>query len=209
MAGSVAGLAKLSGYSRMHVNRLVRAGVVTLNTPEALRWSWHAAKRNYQPDTPPLNLRRNHPARREALSMLQELLPIKRASGRSVDLRLVQLMARAIGEPNPEKVQLTDMVGKLAAVSSDAAKTPSVMRQRKQVPLVDFMAALNTLQEQHQTQNLRSIGRVLGVSAASVSRWFSLGGHLFKHRQVLASACNGAVAGSGQRRNGRPFIVAA
>lgn len=213
LARSVSGLAKLSGYSRMHVHRLVKSGKIALGTKGALAWSWRAAQRNFPQEVPPLNLRRNHPAYRAAWSLVRSLFGKgKPARGRRADLRTVALVARALGEPNPSAAEFGSFVGKAADLESrqpNAARLVGVMRRRKQVSLVDFLQAVNRLREKEIAPSTRSIGRELGVSAATISRWFGPGGHLYAHRQQLADACYGPTSGAGHKRNGRPFSAVA
>ena len=213
LARSVSGLAKLSGYSRMHVHRLVKSGTITLGTMEALRWAGRAAGKNFPQGAPPSNLRRNHPAYRAWSALFRSVLAKpKPTQGARADMRTVQLVARALGEPNPSAAELGSFVRKAADLEKKqpvVARLVGVERRRKQVPLANFLQAVNRLREKEIAPCTRSIGRELGVSAATISRWFSPGGHLFAHRQQLADACYGPTSGAGHKRNGRPFSAVA
>jgi hypothetical protein len=209
LARSVSGLAKLSGYSRMQIHRLVKSGKITPGTEEALRWSWRSAQKNYPQGVPPLNLRRNHPARRAMLALLRSFNSKSgSAQGARADMRTVSLVARMLGEPKPSAAELSSFIRRAADLENqrpDFVRLVGVARKRKQVPLANFHQAINRLREKSVTPSTRSIGRELGVNASTVSRWFSRGGHLYAHRQQLADACFGPRSGTGHKRNGRPF----
>ena len=209
MAKSVSGLAKLSGYSRMHVHRLVKSGKVQLGTPEALRWSWYAAQRNYPPNVTPLNLRRNHPARRAMMALLNDCFAKRvKPVGKSADMKMVRLIARIHGEPKPEPSEFRSFVSKsiqLQESKPDLIRLVGITRRRKQVDYAEFLLAQEQLKEKQERLTLRNIGRQLNVNASTVSRWFAPGGHLHEYRKQLAMAGAASVSGSGHSRNGRPL----
>lgn len=213
LAQSVAGLARLSGFSRMQVHRLVKSGKVVLGTSEALRWSWGAAQKNYPQGVPPLNLRRNHPAHRAWWTLVQDIQAgkVRVKSGKGADVRTVSLVARADGNPTPTRDELWDFVRMARSLEQrqpDLIRPAGIMRRRKQAGLADFLRAVMWLREKGISPCLRSIGRELGVSASAVSRWFGPSGHLHAHRQQLADACYGQATGAAHRRNGRPLPMA-
>ncbi len=212
MSLSVAGLARLSGFSRMHVHRLVKAGRVVLGSDTSLRWSWCAAEKNYPGRSIPLfRLRKNHPARRYLLRILRGGGLVGKGAGeRGADMRTLRYIAQIYGEPNPSPEELNGYIaqGRKAESSNPGLVRPvGVERHRKQAPFIDVLNAISRIRGRHEAPSLRRIGSELGVNASSLSRWFAPGGHLCDQRVEFLALCEGEVSGKGQRRNKRALVA--
>ncbi len=209
LSKSVSGLAKMSGYSRMQVHRLVKSGKVIPGTLAALLWCEETSLKNLPENVPPLNLRRNHPAYRAALAFFNDCFPERpKPTGRSADMKMVRLIARGHGSPNPEPSELRSFVSKSIQFQErkpDLIRLVGITRRRKQVDYAEFLWALERLKEKQERPTLRNIGRQLKVNASTVSRWFAPGGHLHEYRKQLAMAGAASAMGSGHSWNGRPL----